>query len=145
MKNKIVFVLTSMIVVLPAFVPAAFGQRSVYTVSPYATSQPLLGRWQQDFDAWAIEICGHQGGIDRDVAAKIVCNGQTVTLYFRQEVVSFPVNRSEDLSGRNTALLISGGATLLIGFQDGQVYGWQFERPGDRIYYSNRLKPSQSK
>jgi hypothetical protein len=142
MTTKNFALISMMTMLLPAFVPVAFGQA---TVSALATSQPLLGWWQQEFDAWAIEICNHQGGIDRDVAAKIVCNGKTVTLYFREEVVSFPVTESEDLSGRNTALLAHGGATLLIGFKDGKVYGWQFERAGDRIYYSNRIKPSQSK
>ena len=142
MTTKNFALISMMTMLLPAFVPVAFGQA---TVSALATSQPLLGWWQQEFDAWAIEICNHQGGIDRDVAAKIVCNGKTLTLYFREEVVSFPVTASEDLSGRNTALLVHGGATLLIAFKDGQVYGWQFERAGDRIYYSNRTRPNQSK
>jgi hypothetical protein len=142
MTTKNFALISMMTCLLLASAPAAFGQ---HTVSALATSQPLLGWWQQEFDAWAIEICGHQGGIDRDVNARIVCDGKTVTLYFREEVVSFPVVASEDLSGRNTALLQSGGATLLIGFENGKVYGWQFERKGDRIYYSNRTRPNQSK
>lgn len=136
MKNTFLCLLCLTLLLAASGLPA-FGQRTLTTVSPFATSQPLLGRWHQSFNALASEICGDTGQYFVD--AQMDCNGQTIALLFNDESVTFDVAWCGDMGERKFAWMQSGKAQLWMWFKDGDVDMWAFTRPGDYLTYRKFL------
>lgn len=136
MKNTFLFLLYLTLSLVASGLPA-FGQRSLVTVSPFATSQPLLGRWHQSFSALGSQICGDTGEFFID--AQMDCNGKTVTLLFNDEAVTFDVAWCGDMGERKFAWMKNGGAQLWMWFANGDIEMWTFVRPGDRLTYKKLL------
>ena len=136
MKNTFLFLLCLTLSLVASGLPV-FGQRTLTTVSAFATSQPLLGRWHKSFNVLSSEVCGKTG--QYFMSAQIDCNGQTITLLFNDEAVTFDVAWCGDIGERKFAWMKSGSANLWMWFRDGDVDMWTFERPGDNLTYKKLL------
>lgn len=122
-KNAMLKIIFALLIALPL--------SAQYTPSAFCTSQPLLGWWEVSFTGYSLMLCGQPRG--EQLPCKLKSDGKELTFEFGDQIVVFPVIKTEDYGSRKVALLQNDDCTLMVQFIHHGLYNIQFERPGQDV------------